>query len=797
MSKNYLLTALRHLWGHRVFSLLNIIGLTIGLAAAYLIFLYVRFERSYDNFHSKADRIYLLNDDEKTPTGLMRQGMTSAPMGIALGRAFPEIEAVVREQPQSMLVRHGAVAFQEEHSAYVDSGFFEVFDFPLLRGDARTALKTPSSVVLSESTAKKYFGHSDPMGQTLLIRDEGIAVRVTGVMKDMQENTELKADMLVSKSTTLKIDPEWDKHWGNVGLYTYVLLRSNADVHALNKKFPAFVEQQDGAEEKQMQMWFNLWLQPLRGVYLYSGNDGNAGGPVAGNPTNVFVFSMIGIFVLVIAGINFVNLTTARSSERAREVGIRKVAGAWRGQLIGAFLGESVSQALIAFVLAVLLCWLLIPAFNGLAGKPVSTGLLQHPGDLSIFFGIATGIGLLAGIYPALVLSAFRPVAVLKGRFATGTRGLLLRRSLVVFQFVISIGFIAATFIIRAQLNYLRNHPLGFENQQMLVIDTHGDEHKLALKTEIGQLPGVLSTGLSSSTPGNGGLLYALSDLENKKGVMQTGNLNIYLVDFDYMRQYKLALVAGRDFSPAFATDSTSAMIINESAAKNLGYTTPRDAIGLRFKSFGREGRVIGVMKDFNYYGLHDAISPLAMLVDPGDANLLSVHVNTAGLPGTIAAIEKVWKKVAPYRPFSYCFEDEQFNRQYADEERFGRLFVDFSVLAILISCLGLLGLASYSTLQRTREIGIRKVLGASAAAIVRLLSGEFLRLIALALAIAVPVCWFFMHRWLADYYYRIDFPWWAAVAAGGLGMLIAFLTIGFQTVKAAFANPVESLKTE
>lgn len=786
----------RRLRRHGGYAALNILGLTIGLTAAFLIFLYVRFERSYDDFHSKADRIYLLNADEKTPSGLMRQGMTSAPMGVAVGRAFPEIEAVVREQPQSMLVRHGAAAFQEEHSAYADSGFFEVFDFPLLRGYPRTALKAPSSVVLSESTAKKYFGDSDPMGQTLLIRDEGIAVRVTGVMKDMPENTELKADMLVSMSMPLKLDAEWNKHWGNIGLYTYVLLRPDADVHALEKKFPAFVEQQDGAEEKQLQMWFNLLLQPLREVYLYSGNDGNAGGPVAGNPTNVLVFSIVGVFVLVIAGINFVNLTTARSTERAREVGIRKVAGAWRGQLIGEFLSESVLQALVAFVLAIALCSALIPLFDSLAGKPVSTGLLQHPGDLLVFLGIATGIGLLAGIYPALVLSAFRPAVVLKGRFSTGSRGVLLRRGLVVFQFVISIGFIAATFIIRAQLSYMRNHPLGFDNKQMLVLDTHGDEHKFALKTEIDRLPGVLSTGLSSSSPG-GNLIYALSNLENKKGVLQTENFNLYLVDFDYMRQHKIPLVAGRMFSPAFATDSTQAMIINENAVKDLGYPNPQEAIGRRFNSYGREGRIIGVMKDFNYYSLHYAISPLGMLIAPSDANLLSVRVNTTGLTGTIAAIQSLWKKTIPSRPFSYYFEDELFNRQYRDEDRFGQLFVDFSVLAILISCLGLLGLASYSTLQRTREIGIRKVLGASVAGIIRLLSGEFLRLIGLASMIAIPLCRFFMNRWLADYYYRISFPWWTVVAAGGLAILVALLTIGFQTIKAALANPAESLKTE
>jgi putative ABC transport system permease protein len=366
----------------------------------------------------------------------------------------------------------------------------------------------------------------------------------------------------------------------------------------------------------------------------------------------------------------------------------------------------------------------------------------------------------------------------------------------VVFQFVISIAAIAATFIIEAQLSYLRHHPLGFDNQQMLVLPTYGDEHKLALKTEINRLPGVLSTGLCSSTPG-GGMMYALSNLENKKGVLQTENLNLYVVDFDYIRQHRIPLVAGRDFSPAFATDSTQALIINEHSVKELGYGRPEDAIGRRFHSYGREGRIIGVMKDFNYYSLHDAISPLGMLIAPKDANLLSVHVITARLPATITGIEAAWATMMPGRPFSYYFEDEFFNRQYQDDERFGRLFADFSILTILIAVLGLLGLASYSTLQRTKEVGIRKVLGASIAAIVRLLSGEFLLLIGLALLIAVPLCWFFMDRWLADYYYRIAFPWWLVGLAGGLAPLVALLTISVQAIKAALANPVKSLRAE
>jgi putative ABC transport system permease protein len=371
-----------------------------------------------------------------------------------------------------------------------------------------------------------------------------------------------------------------------------------------------------------------------------------------------------------------------------------------------------------------------------------------------------------------------------------------LRRALVVFQFMISIAFIVATGIIETQVSFLRNHPLGFDNRQMLALPVAGNGRKMELKTAIGRMPGVLSTSLSSSTPGSD-LLYALSHLENKKGELETGNLNLYLVDYDFIRQHRIPLIAGRDFSTAFATDSTKALVVNELTVKQLGYANAREAIGRRFNLFGREGWIIGVVKDFNYWSLKYANAPMGMLIDPDDTKFLMVRVNTADLPATMGAIEKVWKGMLPGQPWSYSFEDEVFNRNYKDDERFGRLFLIFSVLAILISCLGLLGLASYATLQRTREIGIRKVLGASVAGIVGLLSSEFLKLVVLALVIAGPLCWFFMNRWLADYAYRIVFPWWLLAAGGGLAIFIAFLTIGFQTVKAALANPVKALKTE
>jgi len=793
MIKNYLRIAFRNLWKHRVYSFLNILGLTIGMSACFLIFLYVRFELSYDNFHSKKDRIYRINCDIKTPTETINAGVCSAPMAINAKEEFPEIEKVVRFDPNSFLVRRGEIKFQEDGAVMADSTFFEVFDFSLLRGDPLTALREPFSVVLSESTAKKYFANTDPMGQTLLLTDAGRPTKVTGVMKDMPENTLLKADLLISKSTSRRFDSSEDRRWGSFGMYSYALLKPNTNALALEKKFPAFLDKRDGTEMKKSQMFFSLFLQPLQDVYLKAGK---RGAPDTGSMSNVFIFSIVGAFILLIACINFVNLTTARSTERAKEVGIRKVVGADRGQLTNQFLGESILQALIAFVLAVGVCALLIPLFNFLAGKTVSTGVFRHPEYILWLLGIAVGIGLLAGIYPALVLSAFQPIVVLKGRFATGTKGMLLRKGLVVFQFVISIAFIASTLIVYSQLTYMRSQDLGFNNQQMLVLDTHGDNHKKALRDEIAKLPGVISTAMSSSVPG-GGNPGAYSQVQNKKGDMQIANLDLYFVDFDYIKQYKMKIIAGRAFSRDYGTDTTKAMILNESAVRLFGYSSPQEAIGRKFSQWGREGQIIGVVKDFHFRSLKTQIKPLSMRIEPDGCDLISANVRMSDVKKTIAAIDSKWKTVIPYRPFSYYFADEFFDRQYRGEERFGKLFFNFAVLAIFISCLGLLGLASYATLQRTKEIGIRKVLGASVTGIVNLLSKEFLQLVLLAFLIATPVSWYFMAKWLKDFDYRIDIQWWIFALAGAMAFLIALLTISFQAIRAAVSNPVKSLRTE
>jgi putative ABC transport system permease protein len=793
MIKNYLRVAFRNLWRHKGFSLLNILGLTIGMSACFLIFLYVKFELSYDDFHSKESRIYRIVTDIVNPSETLHFSVAAPAMPVAAKRDFPEIEKQVRFDPGNILVRRGDIKIQEPNMAFADSTFFEIFDFPLLKGDPVTALREPYSVVLSETAAKKYFGTADPMGQHLTLTADNNIGTITGVMKDMPENTELKADMLVA-SYSGAADSNRDKNWGGFGDFSYFLLKPNTNPHALERKFPAFLENHVGKMMKENNQTYTYILEPLKDVYLKS----TRGGTVSGSMTNVYVFSIVGLFILLIAGINFVNLTTARSMERAREVGIRKVIGAEKPQLTIQFLGESVILCLIAFVLSVLLCAALLPSFNFLAGKTISTGIFNHPSYIWTLLVIGFGIGLLAGIYPALVLSAFQPIVVLKGRFATGTKGMLLRKGLVISQFTISIGLIVATLLVGLQLNYMRHQELGFSKDQEIVLDTHGDNHRDALKEDIRRLPGVVSTAMSSNTPGSG-QMNAYSIIQNQKGEMQVCSPDLFFVDFDYIPQYQMKLVAGRIFSRAFGADTTQSMVINEAAVRMLGYHSPQDAIGRDFSQWGRKGKIIGVVKDFHYQSLQQIIRPLSMRIEPGGCDQISVKVRTTDLKKTVAGIERAWQATIPYRPFDYFFVDEMFDRQYRTEDRFGKLFLYFSVLAIFISCLGLLGLASYSTVQRTKEIGVRKVLGASVGGIVGLLSKDFLLLIGIAFLVATPVSFFLMKGWLEGFAYRINIysAWWIFAAGGLAAFVIAMLTISFQAIKAALMNPVVSLRSE
>ena len=796
MFKNYLKIAFRNLWRHRVFSFINIMGLTVGMTACFLIFLYIRFELSYDSFHAKADRTYRIVSDIKTPTEVINGSGPSWAVPHHLPKEFPEVEATVRVSGASLLVRKGDVKFQEENTLWADSTFFQVFDFKLIKGNPKAALKDQFSIVFTESAAKKYFGKSDPIGQTILLTGEGLNATVTGVMKDIPDNSQIKADMLVSMSTlTGNFNKGLDDQWSNYGSSAFVLLKPGTDPKVFQSKLPGFLEKYSGKAMKESQMYVTLILEPLKDVYLYSKRDGK-NNRNTGNINNVYIFSVVAVFILLIACINFVNLTTARSTERAKEVGIRKVVGAAKTQLARQFVGESVLICLIAFGLTLALSAALLPLFNQLSGKNVSLGIFENSTNILMFFLASIGIGLLAGIYPALVLSSFKPVIVLKGRFATGTRGIILRKALVVAQFSISIALIIGTIVVYNQMKYMRSRELGFSKDQMVIIKTGNDPAKDAFRQSLTSIPAVKSTAMSSSVPGTGNP-GAYSEIENKNGDLQIANLDLYFVDFDYIPHFKIQMAAGRPFSKEFLTDTTQAMILNEAAVKMFGYASAQEAIGRRFKQWGREGKIIGVIKNFHFRALQEPIKPLSMRIEPGGANLVSVNISSANVPATIADIESKWKSLVPNRPFSYFFLDEFFDQQYRSEERFGKLFLNFAILAIFISCLGLLGLASYSTMQRTKEIGIRKVMGASVRGIINLLSKEFLKLVIISFFIAMPLAWYLMNMWLEDFAYRTNIGWWVFVIAGMIALVIALFTVSFQAVRAAVANPVRSLRTE
>lgn len=793
MLKNYFKIAFRNLWRHKAFSFINIMGLTVGLTACFLIFLFVSFEKSYDSFHSKSDRIYRIVTDLKTPSDDLHIPVTSWAFAPKIKSEMPEVEAFTRVSGGSFLVKKDNLKFQEDEMLFADSTLFRVFDFKLIQGDPKTVLKDPFSVVLSEAAAKKYFGKENPVGQTLLLSGDNKPATVTGVMKNIPENSQIKTDFLVSMSTfTQNLNKGIDDEWGNFGAISFLLLKPGTNASALESKFPQLLTDWIGKDMDEAKMHYTLFLEPLRDVYLYSTRNGGE----SGNIKNVYIFSLIAIFILLIACFNFINLTTARASERAKEVGVRKVAGATKAQLARQFLGESVLLCLIAFVLSIILCVLFLPLFNQLSGKIISPGIFTNVSNIVILFVLSIVIGLLAGTYPSLVLSSFKPVVVLKGRFTTGVKGVLLRKGLVVAQFSISIALIIGTIIVYSQMQYMRNQDLGFNKDQMMILDTDEDPATETFKQSLATIPGVKSVSLSSSAPSLGNSA-AYSEIENKNGELQVGTLALYSVDVDFIPQYKMKLIAGRNFSKDFPADTSKTMIVNEAAVKMFGYSSPDQIIGKRFKQWGREGRIIGVIKNFHYRSLQENIEPLSMILKPGSKNLVNINIAAANIPKTITAIETKWKEMIPGRPFSYLFLDEAFNKQYVNEDRFGKLFINFSILAILISCLGLLGLASYSTLQRTKEIGVRKVLGASVSNITNLLSKDFIKLVLIALVIASPIAYWGMHKWLQSFAYRISIHWWVFLVAGFIALYIALFTVSFQAIKAAIANPVKSLRTE
>ena len=823
MLKNYLTVALRNLRKYRAYSFINITGLAIGLACFILIMLFVRDEQSYERHHERADDIYRIVVDIRTSDSFQQTARSPSAWGPDLQKDYPEVVSYVRMKPpnQKWMVGRNARLFYEKGVAFVDSTVFDVFSIPLVRGNPATALHAPFKMVISESMAAKYFGEDDPMGQVITL-DSQYDFEVTGIMQDMPRNGHFHFGFLPSISTLDQVPI-----YGNVDflnqqfplIYTYLLLEEGTPPSVLEAKFPDFIQTYVGAQIplEELGVEIDAFLQPLASIHLHSQRE-NEIAP-NGDIATIYFFVVIALFILLIASINFMNLATARSASRAKEVGMRKVVGAHRGHLIGQFLGESVLLALLALVVAVVLVWLVLPAFNGLTGKAIAAAVLVDPRMLLGLIVVAVVVGLLAGSYPALFLSAFRPAAVLKGEMRAGAgSGTLLRKVLIVAQFSFSIGLIISTGIVYNQMDFVRNKELGFDKEHVVNIQLTDPAPRTLYRTyrqAIEQQPDVVSVSASSSAPASVINEQAMQPV----GAAQDENwfLKSYFTDFDFVETMKIELLVGRTHSRDFPTDTllaglqgpgqpnetvVTSVVLNETAAQDFGWDDPAQALGqeIQFTGGGNLSfRVIGVVKDFHNQSVHERIAPTMIVFGNEQAYFyMFVRIRPGNIAQTLASLERTWNEIMPNYAFEYTFLDEDFDGLYKADALKGTLLGYFALLTIFIACLGLFGLASFTAEQRTKEIGVRKTLGASVTSIVLLLSKEFTKLVVVAFAVAAPVAYFAMDQWwLQDFAYRIDISWPIFLMAGLSALVIAWLTVSYQSVKAALTNPVEALRYE
>lgn len=791
MLKHYLKTTFRYFLSHKIFSFINIIGLATGICVCFFALFYVQFELSRDSYNQKADNIYRLVTDIKTSSGINYES-TSTPMGPAIKAAYPRVKDMARVFMDDMILQSNPNNATKEEVAYADSSVFKIFSWPLLRGNIGRIFVAPCNAVLSETAAKKYFGNSDPIGQTMMINGQTKAV-VTGIMKDIPYNSHLRVDIIFSITTL--VDDDWSRNWTRFGFYTYLLLQPGQSAADLQAKFPDFVK----ANFNQNEFKYQLTLEPLKKVYLYGKPRGHrTGTSESGSITNIYIISIIAVLVLFIAGFNFINLTTAFSLQRAKEIGIRKVFGASKYQLVLQFFMDAVMLCLIAFVIALLLAMLLLPLFNQLVGTVVANGIFHNFQNILTLFLISIVVGVLSGAYPALFLSGFNPISSLKGKTGSSGTGLMLRRSLVVAQFSISLFLIIATAVVYMQLNFMQNQQLGFQKDHKLVVDYQFDsrinQHMEGVKQQLMSIPGVGKVSFSSSIPGTPNNQFN-TIIQNSKGENQQQKPDVYFIDNDFLNQFRIDVIAGRGFSQNLAADSMKSMLINEAMLKSLGFANPNDAIGKRFTQLNHQGTIVGVIKDFHNHSFMEKVQPLTLRVDQSHLTNIAIDITSANVHATVDKLESAWKNLAPSLPFIYFFADDAYNHQYIAQQRFGGLFICFAVIAIVISCLGLLGLSAFNTAQRKKEIGIRKVLGASASSITAMLSKDFVRLIVIALLIASPISWWAMHSWLQSFAYRINIPVWVFLISGMSAILIALFTVSFQSIKAAMANPINSIK--
>ena len=794
MFKNHLKIAYRTLRRRPGYTFINVFGLAVGLACCVLIGLFVRDELAYDRFHENADRVYRVATDSKvsgSPT--THYAATGRQVGPTLREEYPEVESAARLTGETFKLRRGG-QYVYERGFYAEPAFFDVFTFPLLHGDTRTALTEPYSLVLTERAAQKHFGRADVVGQALTV-DDSLTFTVTGVMADVPEHSHLQFDFLASFSTHTerRSGGSWD--WTNFWWPTYVLLREDADAEAFEAKIAGLVTQRFGDEMADVGYEIRLVLEPLARIYLHSGREG-ALGPT-GDVRYVYVFAAIALFILLIACINFVNLATARSVERAKEVGVRKVVGSSQGGLVRQFLSEAVLLTSVALVLAVVIVVLALPLLNSISGKDLTLAVLAEPPVILGGVLLALIVGVLAGLYPAATFARFRPAEVLKGGFGTGRRGVRLRQGLVVVQFALSILLIVGTLVVYRQLDFMQAQRLGFDKEQVLVLNLPSREAAENVETVKGaftEQAGIGQATAASNMPGSPQGIWTMHPEGFPEG--ESRAMDVIFTDFNYVETMGLEVVAGRDLSTAFGTDS-AATLINETGLERIGWMS-EEALGktIAFGN-GQELTVVGVVRDYHHTAPKNPVEPILLTpVWPYYQNV-ALRLQTSDVRGALAQAEGTWRQLFPDYAFDYFFLDARYNEQYRAERRLGTLFGLFAGLAILIACLGLFGLAAYVTAQRTKEIGVRKVLGASVTSIVALLSKDFLGLVAVAFVIAVPVAWWAMRRWLEGFASRVDLGLGVFLLAGALALVIALATVSYHALRAATADPVKSLRYE
>jgi putative ABC transport system permease protein len=817
MIKHYLKVSFRNLWKYKSFSAINIFGLAIGMAAFLLILQYVSFKLSFDQFHKNANNIYRVANDRYQQGKLIQHGtITYSAVGKAMNDDYEEVVQNARVEPwNEVILTYNDKKIAEDQILYADSNFLSMFDFPLLAGDKRSVLKEPYTLILSESLIEKIFDYkgndySQFLGKALVYGTDSMPYKIEGVFKNVPENSHLQFRILVSYKTLVSSgwkEAEYD--FTDSDFWHYVRLKPGTDYKAFNAKLNAFSQKHfegskvSGSDEK-------FYLQPLSKAHLYSDFEYEIGR--TGSAIVVWALLIIALFIISIAWINYINLATARSVERAKEVGIRKVVGCERHQLITQFLSESAIVNLISMALAIVLVLLLQSAFNNLLKYQLSLSYLLTKGlnGYSILIGlisiVITGI-LVSGLYPAFVLSSFKPIAVLKGKFSSSQKGIFFRKALVIGQFTVTIALIIGSLVVMKQIRYMNHKQLGFNMDQVLIVkpptltnwDSTFISRENSFKEELKKLTHVKAATTSWSVPGGDigrsfNVRQADSATTNKFTVRHTA------VDYDFLNVYGVKLIAGRNFTQADHDprgNKLRNMLINRSAAKLLGFSSPENAIGKSILRGDRKWDVVGVVEDYHQKSLRYPLEPIIFMPFYSTFSQISIKLTPGDLAGTIEQIKKKYDAFFPGNLFDYYFLDERFNQQYENEQLFKRAFGIFAGLAIFVACLGLLGLAMFATIQRTKEIGVRKVLGASVSNIVVLLSKNFLKLILVSAIVAFPLAWWAMHLWLEDFAYRVNIGWWIFILAGGSALLIALGTISFQAIKAAIANPVKSLRTE